>query len=84
MEKYYVVDIGMCYTLLGTSGTDARHVLENIVYLELRRRDCEVYFGKIDELDVDFVARRQKSIQYIQNAAGVRDENTLARELTLP
>ena len=55
----------MCYTLLGTSGTDVRHVLENIVYLELRRRDCEVYFGKIDELDVDFVARRQNSIQYI-------------------
>ena len=81
LEKYYVVDIGMRYMLLGTSGIDVGHILENIVYLELLRRGYDVYIGKIDELEVDFVARGQKGVQYIQVAASVRDENTLAREL---
>jgi predicted AAA+ superfamily ATPase len=81
LEKYYVVDIGMRYMLLGTSGTDVGHILENIVYLELLRRGYAVYIGKIDDLDVDFVARGNKGVQYIQVAASVRDENTLSREL---
>ena len=80
-EKYYVVDPGMRYMLLGTSGTDVGHILENIVYLELLRRGCDVYIGKIDDLKVDFVARGQRGVRYIQVAASVRDENTLAREL---
>ena len=45
------------------------------------RRGCEVFIGKIDDLEVDFVARNQKGIHYIQVAASVRDESTLAREL---
>ncbi len=81
LEKYYVVDIGMRYMLLGTSGMDVGHILENIVYLELLRRGYEVYIGKIDDLEVDFVARGNKGVQYIQVAASVRDENTLSREL---
>ena len=81
LEKYYVVDIGMRYMLLGTGGTDVGHILENVVYLELLRRGYEVYVGKIDDLEVDFVARGQKGVQYIQVAASVRDEHTLAREL---
>ena len=81
LEKYYVVDIGMRYMLLGTSGTDVGHILENIVYLELLRRGYEVYIGKIDELEVDFVARGNKGVQYIQVAASVRDETLLVVSL---
>ena len=81
LEKYYVVDIGLRYMLLGTSGTDVGHILENIVYLELLRRGYEVYIGKIDDLEVDFVARGNNGVQYIQVSASVRDENTLIREL---
>jgi len=81
LEKYYVVDIGMRYMLLGTSGTDVGHILENVIYLELLRRGYEVYAGKIDELEVDFVARNQRGARYIQVAASVRDEGTLRREL---
>ncbi len=81
LEKYYVVDIGMRYMLLGTSGTDVGHILENVIYLELLRRGYEVYIGKIDDLEIDFVARNSHGIQYIQVAASVRDPNTLAREL---
>ena len=82
LEKYYVVDIGMRYMLLGTSGTDVGHILENIVYLELLRRGYEVSVGKIDDVEVDFVARNQRGVRYIQVASSVRDENTLRRELT--
>lgn len=56
MEKYYAVDIGLRYMLLGSSSTDVGHILENVVYLELLRRGYDVYIGKIDELEVDFVA----------------------------
>lgn len=81
LEKYYVVDIGMRYMLLGTRGTDVGHILENIVYLELLRRGYEVYVGKLDELEVDFVAIDKTRTVYYQVAATVRDENTLKREL---
>ena len=81
LEKYYSVDTGLRYLLLGSSGTDVGHILENVVYLELLRRGFLVYIGKLDELEVDFVAKNQKGLQYIQVAASVRDEKTLQREL---
>lgn len=82
LEKYYVVDIGLRYMLLGSRSTDVGHILENIIYLELIRRGYDVYVGKIDDLEVDFVAVDQKKTVYYQVAATVRDENTLKRELT--
>ena len=69
LEKYYIVDIGMRYMLLGTQKIDAGHILENVVYLELLRRE------------VDFVAQNSKGIEYYQVALTVRDEKTLQREL---
>ena len=80
-EKYYVVDIGLRYMLLGTRSTDVGHILENVVYLELIRRGYEVYVGKVDDTEVDFVAIDNKGVQYFQVSATVRDEKTLAREL---
>lgn len=82
LEKYYVVDIGLRYMLLGSSSTNVGHILENIVYLELIRRGYEVYVGKLGELKVDFVAMDYKRTTYFQVAATVRDETTLRRELT--
>lgn len=81
LEKYYVVDIGMRYMLLGSRSADVGHILENVVYLELLRRGYRVYVGKVDELEVDFVAMEPKRIIYFQVAATVRDEATLKREL---
>ena len=81
LEKYYVVDIGMRTMLLGSRAMDVGHVLENVIYLELLRRGYEVYVGKVDDLEVDFVAMDQKRTIYYQVAASVRDENTLRREL---
>lgn len=81
LEKYYVADIGLRYLLLGTRATDVGHILENVVYLELLRRGYEVYVGKIDDLEVDFVCMGAKGLSYYQVAATVRDEKTLRREL---
>ncbi len=80
-EKYYLVDIGLRYAVLGSRSTDIGRMLENVVYLELLRRGYEVYIGKIDELEVDFVAVDRGRITYYQVSATVREENTLKREL---
>lgn len=81
LEKYYVVDIGMRYMLLGSRQADAGHILENVVYLELLRRGYDVYVGKVDAFEVDFVAQNHRGIEYFQVALTVRDEKTLQREL---
>ena len=81
LEKYYAVDIGLRFFLLGRKNLDTGHLVENVVYLELLRRGYDVSIGKMDEYEVDFVAVSQEGTQYIQVAASVRDENTLLREL---
>lgn len=81
LEKYYVVDIGLRFMLLGSRQMDAGHILENVIYLELLRRGYDVYVGKVGEFEVDFVAQNSKGVVYFQVALSVRDENTLKREL---
>ncbi len=75
-EKYYAVDIGLRYYMLGQgSGKDMGHILENVVYLELLRRGYDVYIGKYDDLEVDFVAKKPENMEYYQVALTTRDEN---------
>ena len=81
LDKYYVVDIGLRYMLLGKQAMDAGHILENIIYLELLRRSYDVYVGKVDSFEVDFVAQNQDGNHYYQVALTVREEATLNREL---
>lgn len=81
-EKYYVADIGLRYFLLGTQNVDMGHILENIVYLELKRRGYEVYIGKIHNKEVDFVVQNNGQIEYYQVAQTVQSPETLARELS--
>lgn len=82
MEKYYFVDMGLRSVMLGNRGnTDVGHVLENVIYLELIRRGYEVYIGKMESMEVDFVAKDMQGIKYIQVAASVREKSTLEREL---
>ena len=82
LEKYYVADIGLRNYMLGKKAMDVGHILENIIYLELLRRNYDVYVGKIDTQEVDFVAQNPDGNIYIQVAASVRDKTTLERELT--
>ncbi|MDE7211689.1 MAG: ATP-binding protein [Lachnospiraceae bacterium] len=81
-DKYYLADIGLRYYLLGTQNVDQGHIIENIVYLELIRRDYTVYIGKIGAAEIDFVAQDfDGNIEYYQVSWTVRDEKTLEREL---
>lgn len=82
LGKYYLVDVGLRRMLLGGRSFDAGRLLENVVYLELLRRQKSVYIGKIDNLEVDFVAIDENDIVYYQVAATVRDDATLKRELS--
>lgn len=80
-EKYYLVDIGLRYFLLGSKKADMGRILENIVYLELLRRGYEVYIGKVGTLEVDFVAVKNGDVEYYQVAQTVQQPETLEREL---
>lgn len=83
LEKYYLVDLGLRYSLLGKElATDAGHLLENVIFLELKRRDEQVWVGKADRLEVDFVARDKEGFtKYIQVTLTVKEQKTLDREL---
>lgn len=80
-EKYYLVDVGFRYMLLGNKPYDYGHIWENVVYLELLRRGYQVFVGKSNNLEVDFVAIKNGETEYYQVSHSVADENTLNREL---
>ena len=80
-HKYYLADLGLRFYLLGSRNADAGRILENVVFLELLRRGWELYIGKIDENEIDFIARQGVQQEYYQVALSVLDETTLEREL---
>ena len=80
-SKYYAVDVGLRNSLVKSSETDIGHILENIVYLELRRRGHDVYVGQLDDGEIDFVAVRDDEVSYYQVCATTLEESTLKREL---
>lgn len=80
--KYYIPDIGLRYYLLGSKPSNMGSILENVVYLELLRRNYDVAIGKNGDKEIDFVATDKDQIPtYIQVSYSVMDEVTLAREL---
>lgn len=81
LGKYYIVDTGIRQMLLSQSSQDLGHLIENIVYLELRRRGYRVNIGKLEQKEVDFVVSDSTGLAYYQVAASVIDEKTLKREL---
>lgn len=82
LDKYYLVDVGLRYYLLGTRNVDYGHLLENVVYLELLRRGYNVYVGKVGASEVDFAVQDYDgNLEYYQVAWSVRDRDTLTREL---
>lgn len=82
-EKYYLVDLGFRNALLGKELlSDAGHLLENVIYLELKRRNHQIWIGKTNNLEVDFVVRDSEGFtKYIQVSQTVQNPDTLAREL---
>jgi hypothetical protein len=80
-HKYYLADVGLRYYLLGSAGSDAGRILENVVFLELLRRGGEVSIGKINDMEIDFVVQQGSLREYYQVALSTREETTLEREL---
>lgn len=78
--KYYAVDIGLRRFMLGTRPFDAGRILENVVYLELLRRHREVYVGRMDGREVDFVTRDGGEVRYWQVTESLRNEGVRNRE----
>ncbi len=65
-EKYYLSDVSLKYALLGYDRKMLDGALENIVFLELKRRGYEVHIGKNDAKEIDFVATRRDERIYVQ------------------
>ena len=81
MGKNYIVDLGFRNMLLGYRDADRGHIIENIVFLELLRRDYRVYIGKIGDTEVDFVAEKPHDKLYIQVTESMQSPETREREL---
>lgn len=79
-EKYYLGDIGLRNGVLGYRESAINGLLENLVYLELKRRGYKVAIGKLGDAEIDFIATREKEKQYIQVCYLLASEATIQRE----
>lgn len=79
-EKFYLADPALRYSVLGYQSDSVGAMLENIVYLELLRRGYDVYVGKLEGYEIDFVAVKQEEKIYVQVAKEIHDESTKMRE----
>ncbi|WP_288895138.1 ATP-binding protein [uncultured Megasphaera sp.] len=79
-EKYYMADHGVREAVFGGNQRDINLVLENIVYLELRRRGYDVTVGKMGDKEIDFICELQGNRLYIQVAYLLASEDTIRRE----
>lgn len=79
-EKFYLADVSLRYSELGYTVDSVASSLENIVYLELRRRGYNVYIGKTKDKEIDFVATKQNEKIYVQVTQEIKSEKTQKRE----
>lgn len=79
-EKFYLADVSLRYSVLGYTVDSVAAFLENIVYLELKRRGYDVYIGKIKDKEIDFVATKQNEKIYVQVTQEIKSEKTQKRE----
>lgn len=81
LGKNYIIDLGFRNMLLGYRDADRGHILENVIFLELIRRDYRVSIGKYGETEVDFVAEKPEEKIYIQVTESMNTEIVREREL---
>jgi len=81
LNKYYICDLGLRNQRLGYRQIEMTHIIENIVYLELLRRNYQVDIGKNKESEIDFVVRTIDDVYYIQVSLSIENPETKAREI---
>ena len=82
LEKYYIEDTGLRNAILGISShEDISRQLENIAYLELKRRGYEICVGKYGDYEVDFTALKSNKREYYQISMSILNEKTYEREI---
>ena len=82
-EKYYCADHGLREAVFGKNTQNIDQILENIVCLELLRRNFKVFVGKKDESEIDFIAERNGVKIYVQVAYLLASEETVSREFSV-
>lgn len=81
LNKYYVCDLGLRNQKLGYRQIEMAHILENVVYLELLRRNYQVDVGKNKDSEIDFVVRTHDDMYYIQVSLSIENDETRKREI---
>jgi predicted AAA+ superfamily ATPase len=81
-EKYFVGDQSLLYSVMGFKDRLISGVLENIVLLELKRRGYNVFVGKLDDKEIDFIAEKSGKKIYIQVSYKMAEQSTIQREFT--
>ena len=82
-EKYYLGDVALRHALLGYREGDISGVLENLVFLELRRRGYQVAIGKVGNQEIDFIAEKENRKIYVQVAYLLASPETIEREFSV-
>ena len=81
-EKFFVSDLSLLYAMMGYRDRMIGGILENVVFLELKRREYKVYIGKLDSREIDFIGEKQGKKIYIQVAYKLENEATMHREFS--
>lgn len=82
-EKFFMSDVGLLYATMGYKDRNISGILENIVFLELKRRGYKVFAGKYDDKEIDFIAERQGEKVYVQVAYKIESQQTAMREFSI-
>jgi len=79
-EKFFAGDVALIYAMMGNRDRMISGILENIVFLELKRRNYQVFIGKLDNKEIDFIAEKRDKKIYIQVAYKLESQETVNRE----
>jgi predicted AAA+ superfamily ATPase len=82
-EKFYLSDIGLFYAAMGYKDRAIGEILENLVFLELKRRGFRVYVGKFENREIDFIAEKKGEKIYVQVAYKLENKQTVDREFSV-